>query len=202
MSLNLLEVGSSELLNFPYPADFTIKKTTRNSITSELFYDALNSDTKDLLSSIYTMIDNDELDLLVFSIATNRKSQFHKMSVSQFKNDFKINFFSIIEVIHGVINFLLRHYPNRRFSFLFINSTAGLSTYPNHSSYSVAKAALRSLHDNLSEEYLNTELKFFSLFPEMVSTKLSNYRGTDPKIYFEQVYIPQLNEIKELMNLE
>jgi len=188
---HVLEVGSSSLLKFQFPDDITKYQASRTN--GSVYFDALGE--YDIIKEYITgLIKDNKLDLIVFSLGKNTdRTPFHESDLDEFMEVFAVNFFSIVEITKHAIAENLKNRPEGRLSFLFINSQAGLGSYPNHMAYSTSKAALNHFCDNLTEEYShNKGFKFVSVYPGMIATKLSGYRGRCPLEYFNRHLLPRI----------
>lgn len=195
---NILEVGNSQLLNHHYPVEYEVKTTTRDSLDqSKIYYDASDSHIN-LIHRIHRVINEDQLDLIVFSLGINPKNTFHDVnSRPSFRRVFEVNFFNIVDILQSVISMMHEKLPDKKISFLFVSSVAADNGYPFHVAYASSKAALSSLCTSLKMEYeSNPNINFYELKPPMVNTKLSNNRGIDSEEYFNTHYLSLLERIK------
>lgn len=195
---NILEIGSSQLLNHEYPIEYEVKHTSRDSSDrSKIYYDATCGHIH-LIPRIQRLINDDQLDLIVFSLGINPKNNFHDVnSRPSFRHVFEINLFSTVDILQSILSMMHEKLPNKNISFLFISSTAADIGYPFHAAYASSKAALSSLCTSLKMEYeSNPRINFYELKPPMVSTKLSNNRGMDSEEYFNTQYLPLLELIQ------
>jgi NADP-dependent 3-hydroxy acid dehydrogenase YdfG len=72
----------------------------------------------------------------------------------------------------GFTNAFLPSIRRRRGLVVFINSDAGLESYPNFGAYSASKFALRALADALRKEEMPNGVRVTSLYPGKTDTKL------------------------------
>lgn len=199
--MKILEVGSSQLLSHQYPLHHSITKTTRSHEVADksksVYFDADVSNKRVLNKFIRDGLNSESLDLIVFSLGVNPKTNFHIEKIDDFKSVFEVNFFSVVEIVKETL--LIHQFEcfDKKLSFLFISSIAADEGYPNHIAYATSKAALSALCMNLQREYYdNPNIRFYVDHPPMVSTKLSQNRGISSEQYFHQTYLPLLESIE------
>lgn len=176
--INILEVGSCSLLDFPYDERFYFGKLvhhTEPTFYNELFYGSIKNCSYNL----------EKFDIAVLSqgcVFRNHPKEFHELSYQDIDDSITVNLTNVM----GQISYLLKWHQNIR-GFLILGSVAGEKTYINRIPYSVAKAGLIKLVDNLKVKY--PDFKFEILNLEGYKTKINDYNESykNPKEGFDLI---------------
>ncbi len=110
-----------------------------------------------------------QLDGLVYFPGSISLKPFKLMKLSDFENDFEINFI-------GAIKVLQKYLPNMNVngaSVILFSSVAATIGMPFHSSIASAKAAIEGLTRSLAAEYA-PQIRFNAVAPSLTATKLAS----------------------------
>ncbi len=104
-----------------------------------------------------------------------------KLNTSKYRQTFDVNYFGAIEFIEQWLSYCLENGG----TFVGISSLAAKQAIPNITAYCAAKAAIASTFDSLRLQYLNTNVKFVTVFPgpmktDMVKSKKDVFFITKP----------------------
>ncbi len=134
----------------------------------------------------FPSIDN-SIDGLVYFPGTINLKPFHRISASEFQNDFFIN-------VYGAMAFMQAYLTNLKAvessSVVFISSVAADIGLPFHSSISASKSAIQGLTKALAAEYA-PKIRVNCIAPSLVKTPLADkFINTPEKLEQMQIKNP------------
>jgi NADP-dependent 3-hydroxy acid dehydrogenase YdfG len=107
------------------------------------------------------------IDTLIYSAGIARVGKLATMSLEAWQEVMLVN----LTAPFYLTQVLLPHL-NQPGHIIFINSTAGLHTFPEWGAYSASKYALRALADTLREELKEKKIRITSLYPTSTDTEM------------------------------
>ena len=108
------------------------------------------------------------LDILVHSAGVISLGPFEKVDIGNLDVQYRIN----VRAPYLLTQKLLPTITKSKGQIVFVNSTAGLSSWENNSQYSASKHALRAIADSLRKEVASSGVKVMSVFPGATDTPM------------------------------
>ena len=140
---------------------------------SKIFYNSLDVNDQNELKNYIDLLKKkiQHLNIIIYCCGTNKRSEFNKISNSDFKSVLNTNFIS-------AFNFYKLIYPlikSKKIKTRIINFTSIFSgrTYENRTSYSTSKAALKALTKNLALEWCNKNITVNCISPGPFLTEIN-----------------------------
>ncbi|MCP3660137.1 MAG: SDR family NAD(P)-dependent oxidoreductase [Bacteroidetes bacterium] len=90
------------------------------------------------------------------------------LNITQYRKTFDINYFGVIEFINQWLPYCLKNGG----TFVGISSLAAKQPLPNLTSYCATKAAIANTFESLRLQYLNSNVKFVTVFPGPMKTDM------------------------------
>ncbi|NOX48758.1 MAG: SDR family NAD(P)-dependent oxidoreductase [Chlorobi bacterium] len=112
-----------------------------------------------------------EIDILVHSAGIIFLGPLENESIENLDKQYRIN----LRAPYLITQKLLPKIKKARGQIVFVNSTAGLSSWENHSQYSATKYALRAVADSLRKEMLPNGVRVVSVFPGRTDTAMQQH---------------------------
>ncbi len=110
----------------------------------------------------------DELSGLVYCPGTINLRPFNKIGIDDIRNEFEVNYFGAVKVLHQCINALVKG----KGSVVLFSTVAVQTGMPYHSSIASAKGAVEGLARSLAAEYA-PNVRFNVIAPSLTDTSLS-----------------------------
>jgi short-subunit dehydrogenase len=129
----------------------------------------------------------EKIDILIHSAGIIFLGPLEKESVENLDKQYRIN----LRAPYLITQKLLLKIKKAKGQIVFINSTAGLSSWENHSQYSATKHALRAVADSLRKEMLPFGVRIVSVFPGSTDTSMQERvqkikgKGYNPKCFLD-----------------
>jgi len=95
---------------------------------------------------------------------------FIDQEIDTFDWSMKMNYFTALNITHAAWKLMAKNPCPETRHIMFVSSFCGFITFAGYSSYSPAKAALRSLADTLRQEGMMYNIKVHCCFPSTIST--------------------------------
>ncbi len=108
------------------------------------------------------------IDFLIHSAGIIFLGPFETESIDKLDKQYRIN----LRAPFLITQKLLPKVKNNKGQIVFVNSTAGLSAWQNHSQYSATKYGLRAVADSLRAEVAPFGVKVISIFPGATDTPM------------------------------
>jgi NADP-dependent 3-hydroxy acid dehydrogenase YdfG len=105
---------------------------------------------------------------LVHSAGVIFLGPFEKVGIENLDEQYRIN----VRAPYLLTQKLLPTITKSKGQIVFVNSTAGLSSWENNSQYSASKHALRAVADSLRKEVASSGVKVMSVFPGATDTPM------------------------------
>ncbi len=112
-----------------------------------------------------------KIDILVHSAGIIFLGPLENESIENLDKQYRIN----LRAPYLITQKLLPKIKKARGQIVFVNSTAGLSSWENHSQYSATKYALRAVADSLRKEMLPNGVRVLSVFPGRTDTAMQEH---------------------------
>ncbi len=172
MSKNILLIGGSHGIGFEIASklhqDHTVYVASRtNENLGNLDVNYIEYDTeKDTLDLSQLP---DHLDGFVFCPGTINLKPFKMLSVDTFRDDMELNFLSMVNVVHQVMDHLKK---SEQASLVFFSTVAVKVGMPFHTSVAAAKGAIEGFAKALAAEYA-PKLRVNVIAPSLTDTPLA-----------------------------
>lgn len=139
-------------------------------VVNPLYFDMMNAaEMKDAIKSISK--DNKNIDILVNNAGVTFNSLFQMTTIDQWRSNFEINLFSVVNMIQYVYKIMLR---NKKGSIVNIASTAGIDGNEGRSVYGCTKASIICLTKTISKEFSSNGIRVNAIAPGIIQTDMLN----------------------------
>ena len=132
------------------------------------FIQADLANDSDIMNIVNELEKEDGIDFLIHSAGIIFLGPFETESIDNFDKQYRVN----LRAPFLITQKLLPKVKNNKGQIVFINSTAGLSAWENHSQYSATKFGLRAVADSLRVEVAPFGVKVISIFPGSTDTPM------------------------------
>lgn len=130
--------------------------------------------------------------IIINNAAIRQNEKFENLSIHRIKQIIQVNTISILLILKFFLN------KDKKCYVINISSVLGLISPSNLSIYSLTKSSIVSLHDTLTHEYKNSNVRFLLVLPGQLNTRLFN-DVKPPKQFFAPV-LNSLKLSKEILN--
>ncbi len=141
---------------------FSFEEGQLNFIQANLLNDS------DVLKIVEKVGVEGKLDFLVHSAGVIFLGPFEKVGIEKLDEQYRIN----VRAPYLLTQKLLPMITKSKGQIVFVNSTAGLSSWENNSQYSASKHALRAIANSLRKEVAYSGVKVVSVFPGATDTPM------------------------------
>lgn len=138
------------------------------------------------------------IDVLVNNAGVAAGSLLQMTPMSQLKEVFQVNFFSMVLVTQMVSKLMMRQ---RSGSIINMGSVAGLENFPGYTSYGTSKAAVMSFTKIIASELAPYGIRVNAIAPGLTDTNMA--KQMEQKAYKEMVFrtdMKRLGKPEEIVN--